>query len=99
MNEPPKEHWNELTSCNVGKVTSNWLLVSKNSNIVIWAGIIIYIFVKVTHIRPQMESLMLSPMSAYQNLIKFLGSGIPEKEGIGQPVSACLLCTSYLSWL
>lgn len=46
-----------------------------------------------------MELLVLSPMSAGHNLTKFLCLAHPGKEGIGKPNSACLLGTSYLTWL
>lgn len=41
-----------------------------------------------------MELLMLSPKSANLNLTKFLWSALPEKEGLGQPITACLLSRS-----
>ena len=46
---------------------------------------------------PQVESLLLSPMPANQDLTHFLCKVLPEKEGrkegLGQPVSTCLLST------
>lgn len=38
-----------------------------------------------------MELLMLSPKSANLSLTKFLWSALPGKEGLGQPITACLL--------
>lgn len=40
---------------------------------------------------------MASPATANQNVTKFLRLALPEKEGLGQPVSACLLSTSHLT--
>lgn len=44
-----------------------------------------------------MELLILRLMSANQNLTKFLGSALPENEGLGQPGSVGLLSTGYLT--
>lgn len=41
---------------------------------------------------------MLNPMSAKQNLLKFLCLALAEKEGLGQPFNTFLLSTSYLTW-
>lgn len=42
---------------------------------------------------------MLNPKSANQNLTKFLGLALPEKTGLGEPISACLFSARYLAQL
>ena len=42
---------------------------------------------------------MLNPKSANQNLAKFLGLALPEKAGLGEPISACLFSARYLAQL
>lgn len=49
--------------------------------------------------RPKVALLTLSSMSANWNLTKFLCSAITENKGLSQPISTCLLCTSYLTAL
>ena len=68
------------------------VLVSKGMNSCI-------VSLKVTRLGPKIDSLMLSPILANQNRIKFLYSILPEKEVLGQPISARLTSTSYLSGL
>lgn len=45
--------------------------------------------------RPKLELLMVSPMSANQNLTTLLCLVLLGKEVLGQPISDCLLSISY----